>query len=131
PPAGSSKSVLDVFGLGLSAAQGMNGARYGRARAMEDDVSGYTSDDDQGIDEGIPDSPGLSSASSAQSYAGAMATPPEYPQASRFAPAASVNYRSVSGTRTINRVVIHITDGGKSINGTIGWFQNPNQLNAK
>ncbi|KAB8194961.1 hypothetical protein FKV24_005700, partial [Lysobacter maris] len=50
---------------------------------------------------------------------------PEYPQADRFVAAHSGNYRATSGGRTIERVVIHITDGGANINGTIGWFQNP------
>jgi hypothetical protein len=27
--------------------------------------------------------------------------------------------------------VIHITDGGSKIAGTIGWFQNPNQRNSR
>jgi V8-like Glu-specific endopeptidase len=50
---------------------------------------------------------------------------PEYPKASRFVPAANGNFRAVSAPRTISRVVIHITDGGRSINGPISWFQNP------
>ncbi|MBT9553525.1 MAG: N-acetylmuramoyl-L-alanine amidase [Hydrogenophaga sp.] len=50
---------------------------------------------------------------------------PEYPMASRFEAAASGNFRAVSGTRSIDRIVIHITDGGASINGTISWFKNP------
>ncbi|HJQ31286.1 MAG TPA: papain-like cysteine protease family protein, partial [Pyrinomonadaceae bacterium] len=57
-------------------------------------------------------------------------TASEYPQASRFVPAASVNYRATNG-RTIDKVVIHITDGGSRISGTIGWFQNPNQRNRR
>src|SRR5262249_32449618 len=52
-----------------------------------------------------------------------------YPQASRFEPTA--NYRGVSGTRQINRVVIHITDGSGKINGTIDWFKNTDQRNSK
>src|SRR5262249_9497104 len=80
------------------------------------------SDDDSlhGIDGPIPDD-----AVSAQSFATAMAITPEYPQASRFEPADSGNYRAVASPRTINRVVIHITDGGKATNGTVGWFKNP------
>jgi N-acetyl-anhydromuramyl-L-alanine amidase AmpD len=47
----------------------------------------------------------------------------DYPDATRFVPAAS--FRASGSDRTINRVVIHITDGGSSINGPISWFQNP------
>ena len=54
-------------------------------------------------------------------------TAPEYPQASRYVPAAPVNYRASAAQRQINRIVIHITDGGPNINGTVGWFQNPDQ----
>ncbi|MFU1888097.1 N-acetylmuramoyl-L-alanine amidase [Bacillus wiedmannii] len=46
----------------------------------------------------------------------------EYPLASRYVPA---KFFQDSSTRTINRIVIHITDGGSNINGTVGWFQNP------
>lgn len=73
-----------------------------------------------GIDGPIPDD-----AAAAQSLASAMAMSPEYPQASRFEQADGGNYRAVSSPRTINRIVIHITDGGKAINGTVGWFKNP------
>jgi N-acetyl-anhydromuramyl-L-alanine amidase AmpD len=52
-------------------------------------------------------------------------TPPEYPQASRFVPAATSNYRKSSSARTISRIVIHITDGGSKISGPVSWFQNP------
>jgi V8-like Glu-specific endopeptidase/N-acetyl-anhydromuramyl-L-alanine amidase AmpD len=77
-------------------------------------------DDRHGIEGPIPDG-----GAAAQSLARSLALSPEYPQASRFEPADSGNYRAVSGTRTINRIVIHITDGGPKINGTIGWFKNP------
>jgi N-acetyl-anhydromuramyl-L-alanine amidase AmpD len=76
--------------------------------------------DSHGIEGPIPDE-----AVAAQSLASMLALTPEYPQASRFEPADSGNYRAVSGTRTINRIVIHITDGGPSINGTVSWFKNP------
>lgn len=49
----------------------------------------------------------------------------EYPQGTRFAPAATGNFLPSSGVRTIDKVVIHITDGGANINGTIRWFQDP------
>jgi hypothetical protein len=47
-----------------------------------------------------------------------------YPGRARFTPAHSSNqsYRS-NGTNSINRVVIHTTEG--SYNGAISWFQNP------
>jgi N-acetyl-anhydromuramyl-L-alanine amidase AmpD len=61
----------------------------------------------------------------AQGLAKAFSLTPEYPQASRFEPANSGNFRAVAGTRSINRIVIHITDGAKNIGGTISWFQDP------
>jgi N-acetyl-anhydromuramyl-L-alanine amidase AmpD len=79
-------------------------------------------DDDYGIEGPIPDEASLASA---QSYSFPF-TAAEYPSASRFAAAASGNYRVSAPPRTINRIVIHITDGGPNINGTISWFQNPN-----
>ncbi|HST46042.1 MAG TPA: N-acetylmuramoyl-L-alanine amidase, partial [Luteimonas sp.] len=57
---------------------------------------------------------------------------PDYPGASRFVPAHRANFRS--GRRrgaTIDRIVIHITAGGPSIDGTIGWFQNPDHTNPR
>jgi len=47
----------------------------------------------------------------------------DYPDATRFVPAAS--FRAGRDNRVIARVVIHITDGGASIEGPISWFQNP------
>ena len=49
----------------------------------------------------------------------------EYPQASRFVSAASGNYLPTASPRTIDKIVIHITDGNANINGPIAWFQNP------
>ncbi|MGE7920612.1 N-acetylmuramoyl-L-alanine amidase [Viridibacillus sp. NPDC093762] len=46
----------------------------------------------------------------------------DYPLTSRYVPA---KYYKESSLRTINRIVIHITDGGSNIDGTVGWFQNP------
>ena len=78
----------------------------------------------RGIDGPIPDD--VATAQSQGARARAMDAPSaEYPQASRFVPAHSGNYRASSGARSIERVVIHITDGGPKISGTIGWFQNP------
>lgn len=50
-----------------------------------------------------------------------MAALPQYPQASRFVPAKF--YGKSKNTRSIRRIVIHITDGGSNINGTISWFR--------
>ena len=50
---------------------------------------------------------------------------PEYPGASRFVPAYRGNYRAPKGERRVERLVIHITDGGPNIAGPISWFQNP------
>jgi N-acetyl-anhydromuramyl-L-alanine amidase AmpD len=53
----------------------------------------------------------------------AEASNTDYSDATRFVRAAS--FRAGSGSGNINRVVIHITDGGSSIEGPISWFQNP------
>lgn len=121
-------SVVNILVRQQSAAQGLGLTRNGVGRAL-DDAAAIAADDAQGIEESIPDSP--SDVPSAQSYTRAMSQSPEYPQASRFEPAAGVNYRTSSAQRAINRVVIHITDGGANINGTIGWFKNPNQRNGR
>jgi N-acetyl-anhydromuramyl-L-alanine amidase AmpD len=47
----------------------------------------------------------------------------DYPGATRFVQATS--FRRGVTDRAINRIVIHITDGGASIEGPISWFQNP------
>jgi hypothetical protein len=80
-------------------------------------------DDDHGMDEPLPGDSG------AQGQA--LEVTAEYPGALAFKPAASVNYRAVSGTRDINRIVIHITAGGLNYENTVSWFQNPHQTNAK
>ena len=92
------------------------------AIAAEDSGGGDAAADDSSHDIGgpIPDA--------GDAGAGAQAltiTQAEYPQATRYEPADPGNYRARSGQRTINRVVIHITDGGSNINGTISWFKNP------
>ena len=48
---------------------------------------------------------------------------PDYPLASRYVQAR--HFRSPASPRAIRRVVIHITDGGRSIEGPISWFRNP------
>jgi N-acetyl-anhydromuramyl-L-alanine amidase AmpD len=47
----------------------------------------------------------------------------EYPYASRFVPAK--HFWRPPSPRAIGRVVVHITDGGTSIEGPISWFKNP------
>jgi N-acetyl-anhydromuramyl-L-alanine amidase AmpD/V8-like Glu-specific endopeptidase len=86
-----------------------------------------TEDDAYGIEGPIPDDAATAISQGLRGLARPFSAPsPQYPQASRFAPADAGNFRAVTGTpRTIDRVVIHITDGGANINGTIGWFQNP------
>ena len=94
------------------------GARGVRALSVEDDDAGHD------IGAAIPDAP----ASAAQGWAGARGltlTTPEYPQADRFEPANPGNYRAVTGTRTIDKVVIHITDSGANISSPINWFKDP------
>ena len=49
---------------------------------------------------------------------------PEYPQASRFEPAGAGHF-TPRQSRTIDKIVIHITDGGPNINGVVRWFQLP------
>ncbi len=88
------------------------------ARVLTDDS------DLRGIEGPIPDAP--DDAPAAPAAAQTLDAPaPEYPQASRFVPAAAKNYRAMSSARTIDKVVLHITDGGANINGTIAWFRNP------
>jgi V8-like Glu-specific endopeptidase len=96
-----------------------NPGQPAQAKSLADDASTddpHDEDAQHGIAGPVPDEVGL-----AQGLGGG--TPSEYPQASRFEPAASTNFRAVTGTRTINRIVIHITDGGPKIGGTIAWFK--------
>ncbi len=90
----------------------------GAAFGSETDAEG---NEDHGIDGPIPDE---AASTVAASLARARAlTAAEYPQASRFV--AARWFRVPATPRTLSRVVIHITDGGSNINGTVGWFQNP------
>lgn len=98
-----------------------------RARAL-DAIGEELSDDARGIEGPIPDvdAQPASFAQQARGYGRALDAPaPEDPFAARFVAAHSGNYRAVSGARTIERIVIHITDGGANINGPVSWFQNP------
>src|SRR5207248_36022 len=74
--------------------------------------------DEPGIEGPIPDAP---TTAAGLRYSKAQTIAPEYPQASRFVAADSGNFRATGGTRTINRIVIHITDGGANINGPVSW----------
>src|SRR5260370_34252568 len=74
-------------------------------------------DDDHGIE--APELP-VSGASQALAL-----TAPEYPQAKRFETANPGNYRASTTARTINQIVIHITDGARNINGTVARFKDP------
>lgn len=113
------RSTASGWGLTLSFALG--GGR-GRSRSLSS--SDADEDSQHGIDGPIPDD--VATAQALARGARALSTPaPEYPQANRFVAAHSGNFRATSGARTIERIVIHITDGGANINGTIGWFQNP------
>ncbi|QSX77003.1 N-acetylmuramoyl-L-alanine amidase [Lysobacter solisilvae] len=132
--------ICAVHVSGEPAAQGLNRGCFitptkidwieGRATTFSLGVTGrglsqeVDDDSQRGIEGPIPDD-----SARAQSLAavGRALTAPsaEYPQASRFVPADSGNFRASSSARAIERIVIHITDGGANINGTIGWFQNP------
>jgi N-acetyl-anhydromuramyl-L-alanine amidase AmpD len=103
-------------GAALSPIQIFTGVEKSVSKAVTQSLAADDADDQHGIEGPIPDG-----AAAAES----LALSPEYPQASRFEPADSGNYHTVSGSRTVNRVVIHITDGGSRIDGTIGWFKNP------
>lgn len=100
------------------------------ARQQGASAVGEVDENAEGINEPIPDQDSGQLAA-AQEEAAPSGISPEYPNATRFSPAASVNYSPRSAPRTIEKVVIHITDGQSKINGTIGWFQNPNQKNSK
>ena len=102
------------------------GSGYGRALDADEDAD----DDSRGMSEDIPDDDDIAMAQAWSSRA-LTAEQAEYPGASRFAPANAGNYRHRSRPRTIDRIVIHITAGGSRIEGTIGWFQNPDQRNSK
>jgi N-acetyl-anhydromuramyl-L-alanine amidase AmpD len=109
-------------GIALSPIQIFVAAEKSVSTAVTQSLGANDNDEDSqhGIDGPIPDD-----TAAAQSLARSLALAPESPQASRFVQADSANYRAVSGIRTINRIVIHITDGGSKINGTISWFRNP------
>jgi hypothetical protein len=58
------------------------------------------------------------------SVASALGKPqPEYPPATRFEPAAPGNFETRKKPRTVDRIVIHITDA-TTTGSTVSWFQN-------
>ncbi|MCM8738823.1 S8 family serine peptidase [Azospirillum sp. A1-3] len=71
----------------------------------------------------LPDDRGIEEAVRETAVPRAEADTTDYPGATRFVPAAS--FGPGGPDRTIRRVIIHITDGGPSIEGPISWFQNP------
>lgn len=91
-----------------------------QAKSLSDDAPSGDEDAQHGIAGPIPDS-----YSAALGLVRPLAISPEYPGASRFEPANSKNFHAVRGTRTINRIVIHITDGGGKLDGTVSWFKDP------
>jgi len=107
----------------------------GLARGLEDAgafVAGQDDPDAIGIREDEPVDAAL--AATAQSIrARAFDAPlPDYPDASRFVPAHANNFTPRRRSdRVVDRIVIHITAGGSSINGTIAWFQNGNRVNER
>ncbi|KQQ78773.1 hypothetical protein ASF73_04485 [Xanthomonas sp. Leaf131] len=99
-----------------------------RARALSEPSTEESASEDPdrfGITDDEP--PGIANAGAQSLRSRALDTPAaEYPGASRFAAAHARNFRA--GRRAgvaLDRIVIHITAGGPSIDGTIGWFQNP------
>jgi N-acetyl-anhydromuramyl-L-alanine amidase AmpD len=95
---------------------------YGQATSARPLSQENFAADGYGIEGPIPDT----ETPDAFSGARALDTPqPEYSGGSRFAPAHPSNYRKATQARTIDRIVIHITDGGSKISGTIAWFQDP------
>ncbi len=123
-----SRSYINLQILHAGGTNGRQPSRSGATGYAMEAPAEYE-DDGPGIEGGIPDDE--TGTASAQAYSRALNETPEYPQASRFAPAAPVNYRRWNTTRTIRRVVIHINDGGTKVSGTVGWFQNPNQRNRR
>jgi N-acetyl-anhydromuramyl-L-alanine amidase AmpD/V8-like Glu-specific endopeptidase len=112
-------------GNGQSQAAPVNPTAPSKSSALDyDDGYGPLPPEEPGIEGPIPDTP-PGAAVQGLARAQAEGQSPEYPQASRFVAAHSGNFRTVSSPRTINRIVIHITDGGANINGPISWFQNP------
>ncbi len=103
---------------------------WSQEQADAGDADGDADVSQYGIDGPIPDGDDLASSQGLATRA--LDVAPEYPQGLRFAPAATGNFYPRSSPRTINKIVVHITDGQPKIEGTISWFQNPDQtINGK
>jgi V8-like Glu-specific endopeptidase len=138
PQAATAPAAAPAVSASPAAAARPNGAPTAAAAAYDDGFGDFPraleedGDDGGGIDGPIPDDEQTAVAVEQALRARALDTPqPEYPGASRFAPAHPSNYLAMRSPREIRQIVIHITDGGRRITGTIGWFQNPNQRNAR
>lgn len=113
-------------------AAGRSGPQAGaQAVPMASHGNGNVGPDDVGIEGPPPADLESTSAVEAMAIQAAVrrvvpmqAQTPDYPQASRFEPAGAGHF-TPRQSRTIDRIVIHITDGGPNINGTIRWFQLP------
>jgi N-acetyl-anhydromuramyl-L-alanine amidase AmpD/uncharacterized protein YycO len=116
PAAGAPATGPVAQGLSASYDDGFGTGLWEQLASEADDAQ---ADGEHGIEGPIPDA-GVAAAQQSLAY---PLTASEYPQANRFAPASSSNFRAAS-RGSVSRVVIHITDGGANINGTIGWFQN-------
>lgn len=99
-----------------SSAQAPSPARPANGAAAQ----GLEADDDYGIEAPMMVDEDGQILSAQLAYA--MAVQPEYSGASRFA--ASPAFRAVSGARSINRIVIHITDA-PTTSSTVNAFTNP------
>jgi len=98
------------------------------AQQQADDSGSEPDFSQYGIDGPIPDGP---ETAESQGLTQTLDIAPEYPQADRFAPAAAGNFYPRSKPRSINTIVIHITDGHPPITGTIAMFQDPNRKDKK
>ena len=115
-------------GQSYASAQGYGGALGGSTRNQRPhDACNHAahalaedSDDEHGIDGPLMADEDGTLLSAAQAWA-LQAPSPEYSGASRFAPATA--FRAVSGVRTINRIVIHVTDA-PTTSSTVNTFTN-------
>lgn len=66
-------------------------------------------------------------------HAAALTAPtPDYPGAGRYVAAHANNFRRGRRRGTVvDRIVVHITAGAESIEGTLRWFQDGNRVNAR
>jgi N-acetyl-anhydromuramyl-L-alanine amidase AmpD len=125
PPTGPHGTQLPSGAQGFVYDDGLGMELWRQPGAGPLSASGDAGDDAYGIE--APQPPAYDSTDLAMAAAipfQQAGQSPDYPQASRFVPAAPGNFRPATG-RTIDKVVIHITDGGPNINGTIRWFQDP------